>query len=105
MEIASITYANAFAIIASRLSSSEFRQAVFEFNAVAKEYANGKGDNAASVIVGPISSMTYVTFEDGFARAKMFASNYKGEEVKRMTAAIDKLYTVYKRVKIKGLNN
>ncbi|WP_232535994.1 hypothetical protein, partial [Borrelia sp. A-FGy1] len=98
METASKAYADAFAIIASRLSSSEFRQAVSEFNDAAKQYANGKGDNAVSVIVGPISSMTYVTFENGFARAKIFARNYTGSEVEKMIAAIDKLLDVYKKV-------
>ncbi|WP_268825229.1 hypothetical protein [Borreliella garinii] len=43
--------------------------------------------------------MTYVKFEDGFARAKMFALNYRGDEVDKMIKAIDKPCNVYKKVK------
>ncbi|WP_210360190.1 hypothetical protein [Borreliella garinii] len=101
IEKASLSYADAFTVVASSLSCSEFKQAVNEFNEAAKQYANGKkGDNAVSVIVNPISSMTYVKFEDGFARAKMFALNYRGDEVDKMIRAIDKLCDVYKKVEL-----
>ncbi len=44
--------------------------------------------------------MTYIEFEDeGFKRAKMFANNKKGREVENMIKAIDKLLTIYKKVK------
>ncbi|WP_236841565.1 hypothetical protein [Borreliella garinii] len=100
IEIACLSYADAFAIATSSLSCNEFKQAINEFNAAAKQYANGdKGDNAVDVIIGPISSMTYVKFEDGFARAKMFALNYRGDEVDKMIKAIDKPCNVYKKVK------
>ncbi|MCD2374223.1 hypothetical protein LRB29_03935 [Borreliella burgdorferi] len=73
IEKASRSYADAIAT--SSLSCSEFKQAVKEFNDTAKQYANGnKGDNAVNVIVGTISSMTYVKFKDEFARAKMVCS-------------------------------
>ncbi|MCD2383394.1 hypothetical protein LRB48_02925 [Borreliella burgdorferi] len=99
IEKASRSYADAFAIATSSLSCSEFKQAVKEFNDTAKQYANGnKGDNAVNVIVGTISSMTYVKFKDEFARAKMFARNYRGDEVDKMIRAIDKLCDVYKKV-------
>ncbi|PRQ97394.1 hypothetical protein CV681_05995 [Borreliella burgdorferi] len=98
IEKASRSYADAFAIATSSLSCSEFKQAVKEFNDAAKQYANGnKGDNAVNVIVGTISSMTYVKFKDEFARAKMFARNYRGDEVDKMIRAINKLCDVYKK--------
>lgn len=102
IEKASLSYANAFTVVASSLSCSEFKQAVNEFNEAAKQYANEKkGDNAVSVIVDPISSsMTYVKFEDGFARAKMFALNYGGDEADKMIRAIDRLCDVYKKVEL-----
>ncbi|MCD2382588.1 hypothetical protein [Borreliella americana] len=59
-----------------------------------------KGDNAVNVIVGTISSMTYVKFKDEFARAKMFDRNYRGDEVDKMIIAIDKLCDVYKKVEL-----
>ncbi|MCD2332637.1 hypothetical protein [Borreliella americana] len=100
IETACLFYADAFAVVTSSLSCNEFRQAINEFNAAAKEYANGdKGDNAVDVIVGPIASMAYSGSEDGFDNAKKFANNKTGEEVKKMIKAIDKLRDVYKRVK------
>ncbi|WP_050581620.1 hypothetical protein [Borreliella garinii] len=101
IETACLSYVDAFVALISSLSCNEFKQAINEFNAAAKQYANGdKGDNAVDVIVGPISGMTYIEFEDeGFKRAKMFANNKKGREVENMIKAIDKLLTIYKKVK------
>ncbi len=101
IETACLSYADAFVALTSSLSCNEFKQAINEFNAAAKQYANGdKGDNAVDVIIGPISGMTYIGFEDeGFKRAKMFANNKKGSEVENMIKAIDKLLTIYKKVK------
>ncbi len=101
IEIACLSYADAFVALTSSLSCNEFKQAINEFNAAAKQYANGdKGDNAVDVIIGPISGMTYIGFEDsGFKRAKLFANNKKGSEVENMIKAIDKLLAIYKKVK------
>ncbi|WP_418905311.1 hypothetical protein QIA30_06260 (plasmid) [Borreliella turdi] len=101
IETACLSYADAFVAVTSSLSCNEFKQAINEFYIAAKQYANGnKGDNAVDVIVGPISGMTYSGFEDwGFKRAKMFAGNKKGSEVENMIIAIDKLHTIYKKVK------
>lgn len=44
--------------------------------------------------------MTYVKFEDGFARAKMFALNYRGDEADKMIRAIDRLCDVYKKAEL-----
>ncbi|WP_151060778.1 hypothetical protein [Borreliella turdi] len=101
IETACLSYADAFIIVTSSLSCKEFKQAINEFNAAAKKYANrDKGDNAADVIVGPISGMAYSGFEDnGFRRAKMFASNKNGTEVDNMIKAIDRLSAIYKKVK------
>ncbi|WP_182117975.1 hypothetical protein, partial [Borrelia sp. A-FGy1] len=41
---ACLSYADAFAVLASGLSCSKFRQAVFKFSNAAKKYTNGKGD-------------------------------------------------------------
>ncbi|WP_210374505.1 hypothetical protein [Borreliella garinii] len=101
IDIASLSYADAFTVVPSSLSCNEFKQALNEFNAAAKQYANGyKGENAVTVILAPISSMTYVKFEDGFARAKMFALNYRGDEVDKMIIAMDKRCDVYKKVEL-----
>lgn len=44
--------------------------------------------------------MTHIGLEDeGFKRAKMFASNKEGSEVENMIRAIDKLLAIYKKVK------
>ncbi|QMU99879.1 hypothetical protein F0310_05580 (plasmid) [Borrelia sp. A-FGy1] len=102
-ETACLAYAYTYdfvVIVTSSLSSSKFRQAASKFNEVAKKYANGKGDNAASVIVGVISGIAYHGFEDWwFNNAKRFASNPKVTEINKMIAIIDKLLEVYKRVK------
>ncbi|WP_232535986.1 hypothetical protein [Borrelia sp. A-FGy1] len=100
IETASLAYADAFAIVSDSLSCINFKQAFSEFREAAKRYANGKGDNAADVIVGPILGMSHPGLEDSrFARAKMFARNKTGAEVNKMITAIDKLLEVYKRVK------
>lgn len=68
-----------------------------DFSAAANEYANGKGNNDVDVIVGAISSMAYDEFEKEFKKVKIFANN-EGGKLNKMTAAIDKLCAVYKRV-------
>lgn len=45
--------------------------------------------------------MPYVKFKDEFARAKMFARNYRGDEVDKMIRAIDKLCDVYKKLRFR----
>ncbi len=94
-ETACLAYADAFVAVAASLSCSEFSQAAEDFSAAAKEYANGKGNN--DVIVGAISSMAYDEFEKEFKKVKIFANN-EGDKLNKMTAAIDKLCAVYKRV-------
>ncbi len=100
IEMACLSYADAFVAVTSSLSCNEFKQAINEFNVAAKQHANGdKGDNAVDVIVGTISGMTSEFEDAGFKRAKMFASNKKGSEVENMIKAIDKLSAIYKKVK------
>ncbi|MCD2382586.1 hypothetical protein [Borreliella americana] len=99
IESASVAYANAFAVLASSLSSDEFKKAVNEFKDAAEKYANGdKGDHAVDVVVGAIAGMAFDN-ENGFQRAKMFANKATGEEVNKMIAAIEKLRTAYNTVK------
>ncbi|XOU12876.1 hypothetical protein QIA01_04930 (plasmid) [Borreliella americana] len=102
IETASVAYANAFAVIASRLSSAKFITAVNEFKDAAEKYANGnKGDHAVDVVVGAIAGIAFDN-ENKFERAKMFANKEKGEEVNKMIAAIEKLRATYNTVKPKN---
>ncbi|MCD2332691.1 hypothetical protein [Borreliella americana] len=102
IETASVAYANAFAVIASGLSSAEFITAVNEFKEAAEKYANGnKGDHAIDVIVGAITGIA-LDNENRFQRANMFANKETGEEVDKMIAAIEKLRTIYNAVKPKN---
>lgn len=49
----SIAYTNAYASIADRLSSIEFKKAVKDFSVTVNQYANNeKGNHAVDVIVG-----------------------------------------------------
>ncbi|QMU99861.1 hypothetical protein F0310_05475 (plasmid) [Borrelia sp. A-FGy1] len=64
METACKAYADAFAVVSSRLSCSKFKQTVYEFRDAAKQYANGKRNNAISVIVSVISGMADPRLED-----------------------------------------
>lgn len=72
-----MAYANAFAVIVSRLSSAEFITAVNEFKDATEKYANGnKGDHAVDVVVGAIAGIAFDN-ENRFKRAKMFANKEK----------------------------
>ncbi len=102
IETASVAYANAFAVIVSRLSSAEFITAVNEFKDATEKYANGnKGDHAVDVVVGAIAGIAFDN-ENRFERAKMFANKEKGAEVDKMIAAIEKLRATYTAVKPKN---
>ncbi|WP_235633189.1 hypothetical protein [Borreliella mayonii] len=80
IESASVAYANTFAVMASRLSSAEFKKAVNEFKDTAVEkYANG--DRETTLLMLLWASITGMAFdnENGFKRAKMFANKATDE--------------------------
>ncbi|WP_032992307.1 hypothetical protein [Borreliella garinii] len=91
-----MAYANAFAAMASSLSSAEFKKAVNEFKDAAEKYANGdRGDRSVDVILGAIAGMAFDN-ENGFKRAKMFANKATNEGENKIIIAIDKLRATYK---------
>lgn len=96
-ETACLACAGVFVAVAVSLSCIEFSQDAEDFSAAAKEYANGKRNNDVDVIVGAISSMAHDEFEKEFKKVKIIANN-EGGKLNKMTAAIDKLCAVYKKV-------
>lgn len=83
-----MAYANAFAAMASSLSSAEFKKAINEFKYTAEKYANGdREDHAVDVIVGAIAGMAFDN-KNGFKRAKMFANKATDEGGNKIIIAI-----------------
>ncbi|WKC58726.1 hypothetical protein [Borrelia sp. P9F1] len=94
MKQASLAYADAFTSVVSGMSSSQFKEAVNEFNRAAKEYAKVAPGTRFTVITEVIFSMASGR---GLAYEKSFAKFGPGGP--EFFAAIEKLESAYEAVK------